>query len=321
MHTVRWFFALTLIILVTPVFGQEPVTLAWKFKEGQEFFQELTTKTKQTMKVMGSDITQSQEQTFTYSWKVEKKEGDNWLIKQEIKAVKMSISIAGQPIEYDSTKEQQASSSLGDFFKALVGSQFTLKINKDFKVIDIQGREAFLQKLGQQNPQMEALLKQILNEDALKQMADPTFAAVPPMPVKPNQTWPRTIKVEMGPIGTYDTSYTYTYEGKDKDKPKLDKIKVETSLKYQQPSDATATSNLPFKIVKADLKTKNSGGTILFDNDKGRVESADMRMNLEGDLTIDIAGQTTVVNLNQSQTTTVKTTDTNPVPSPTPKKP
>ena len=113
----------------------------------------------------------------------------------------------------------------------------------------------------------------------------------------------------MGPIGSYDSEFKYTYEGPE---GKLEKIKVDTTLKYQPPG-ATATANLPFKIKSATLASKNATGTIYFDKDKHRLEKSDQKMTLEGKLTIDIGGQSSDVELTQEQSTSVKTTDTNPV--------
>jgi Family of unknown function (DUF6263) len=322
-RTPHWFIALSLVGFTAPVFGQE-ATLKWDFdklKEGtsyKSFYQEMTTETVQTMKVMNSDIKQTQKQTFYFSWTPVEKKDDNWVIKQTIEGVKMRIEIGGQPIEYDSTttKEGGTSSALGDFFKALVKSEFRLTLDKDFKVTKIEGREEFVKKLTAANPQMEKLLTLILNEDALKQMADPTFAAVPNAAKKPNDSWEKTTKLDMGPIGTYENKYKYTYEGKSKtkDKEKLDSIKVETTLGYKPPDEKNAgVGGLPFKIKSADLTSKNASGTILFDAEKGRVVEQEMKVELNGKLTIEIGGQSTVVNLDQVQTTTVKTTDTNPI--------
>lgn len=313
MRKVRWMVAFVLVSLLAPAFGQESATLSWKFQEGKPFFQEMTTETKQTMKVMGSDITQTQKQTFFFGWTPEKKDGDNWILKQKIEGVRMQIDIGGQPISYDSTKEGQTASALGDFFKALVGSEFKVTVNKEFKVIKIEGREDFVKKLSSANPQMETLLKQILNDDALKEMADPTFSAVPPGSKKVGESWEKPSKLDMGPIGRYENTYKYTYSGKDKEKTKLDSIKVDTTLKYLPPGDAVGGGGLPFKIKSASLSSKNAGGTILFDNEKGRVESSSMRVELEGSLSIEIGGQTTEVKLSQTQSTTVATHDSNPI--------
>jgi hypothetical protein len=312
-RTSRWLVALVLIGFLAPAFAQEGggTKLGWKFEKDKPFYQEMKTTTDQTMKVMGSDIKQRQEQTFWFSWKPLEQKGDNWDILQKIEGVKMRIEIGGQPIEYDSTKEQQGQpTALSDFFKQLVGSEFTLTVDKNFKVIAIKGRDEFLKKLTGSNPQMEALLKQILSEDALKEMADPTFAAVPNKEVKKDDTWDKTSKLNMGPIGTYENNYKYTYQGTEKDKAK---IKVETTLKYTPPDEKTPSGGLPFKITSASLASKNAGGDIVFDAKAGRVEESTMKVELSGDLSIEIGGQKTAVKLDQTQTTSVKTSDTNPI--------
>jgi hypothetical protein len=306
----RWLFALALVGLMAPAFAQDAATkLGWKFEKGKTFYQEMKTTTEQTMKVMGSDIKQKQEQTFWFSWTPKEQKGDNWEITQKIEGVKMRIEIGGQPIEYDSTKEQPGQpTALSEFFKQLVGSEFTLTVDKNFKVTEIKGRDEFLKKLTGSNPQMETLLKTILSEEALKEMADPTFAAIPNKEVKKNDNWDKTSKLNMGPIGTYENNYKYTFEGKDKDKAK---IKVETTLKYTPPEEKTQSGGLPFKITSASLASKNAGGEIIFDAEKGRVDESSMKVDLSGDLSIEIGGQKTAVKLEQTQTTNVKTSDTN----------
>src|SRR5262249_16685790 len=162
------------------------------------------------------------------------------------------------------------------------------------KVKSIEGRKEFIDKLVKANPQMQPLLDTILSDEALKQMSDPAFAAIPNMAVKKGQTWTADSKLNMGPIGSYDTKYKYTYEGKE---GSLEKIKLDTTLTYQPP--AQATGQLPFKIQKATLTSKNATGTIYFDNAKHRLDKSDQKMTLEGKLTIDISGQSSEVDLSQ----------------------
>jgi len=301
--------------LTAAAFGQE-VTLKWDFQKGKPFYQEMTTTTKQTMKVMGMEVTQNQTQKFVFSWTpIEQDKDKNWIVEQEIVAVMMDIEIGGQKIPYDSTKDTGVSGNpLSEFFKALVGSKFKLTITPDFKVKSIEGRKEFIDKLGKANPQMLPLLETILSDEALKQMSDPAFAILPPKAVKKGDTWNDKRQLDMGPIGKYDSNNKYTYEGTE---GKLQKIKVDTTLTYQPPAQSAA-GNLPFKIKSANLTSKNATGTILFDNEKHRLNNSDQKMTLEGKLTIDISGQTSDVDLTQEQTTSVKTTDTNPVPAATP---
>ncbi|HEV3115978.1 MAG TPA: DUF6263 family protein [Gemmataceae bacterium] len=297
--------------LAAPAPGQE-VTLKWDFQKGKPFYQEMTTTTKQTMKVMGMDVTQNQTQSFTFGWTPQEQDKDkNWIIEQEIVAVKMDIEIAGQKIPYDSTKDTAGTTNpLADFFKALVGSKFKLTVTPDFKIKSIEGRKEFIDKLVKANPQMEPLLNTILSDEALKQMAGPAFDAVPSTALKKGQTWTSKSQLDMGPIGKYDSNYKYTYEGPE---GKLQKIKVDTTLAYQPPSPTAQTGNLPFRIKSADLKSSGATGTLYFDNDKHRLDKSDQKMTLEGKLTIDIGGQSSDVELKQEQTTSVKTYDQNPV--------
>lgn len=318
MYLRRWFVAgLLLACFAVPALGQD-VTLSWKFEPGKPFYQEMTTTTKQSMKVMGQSVDQNQTQTFYFSGTPTKQdEAKNWIVVQKIIGVKMDIEIAGQKIPYDSTKDTATTGNpLAEFFKALVDSEFTLTISPEMKVIKIDGRDAFINKLIKANPQMEPLLKQILGDEALKQMSDSAFAVVPApaKALKKGESWTPEKKIlNMGPIGSYETNSKFTYEGPE---GKLYKIKVETTLNYTPPG-ANAAATLPFKI-KAEgtkLTSKDSNGTILFDNDKHRLESSTVKMKLEGTLKIDIGGQTSDVELQQDQTTTVKTTDTNPIAS------
>jgi Family of unknown function (DUF6263) len=301
--------------LAVPAFGQAPVALKWEFKKDVPFYQEISTITKQTMKVMGMDVSQNQSQTFYFSWTpVGEDKNHNWTIKQKIEAVKMEIEIAGNKIQYDSTKDTgQTGNPLSDFFKALVGSEFTLTISPEMKVTEIKGRDDFINKLVKANPQMEPLLKTILSDEALKQMSDSAFAALPNKPVKPGESWPGKSILDMGPIGKYDSTYKYTYEGKGKEaNSKLDVIKVESTLAYQPPGP-NASGALPFKIKKAELQSKDAKGMIYFDNEKHRLDHSEMHLTLTGKLTIDISGMPSDVDLNQVQDTTVKSYDKNPV--------
>jgi hypothetical protein len=295
----------------TPAAPAGKVSLKWKLEKGKTFYQKMTTKTDQNMKILNSEPKQTQNQTFYFSWTPEKQDGDNWLIKQKIDGVAMEIDIGGTKINYDSTKDTNANNPLGEFFKALVGSEFMVTLNtKDQKVTKLEGREEFVKKLSQANPQMQQLLSQILSEQALKEMAEPTFAAIPNKEVAKGDKWTKESSLDMGPIGKYTNLYTYTFEGLE---GKLDKIKVETTLKYVPPDDKSAAGGLPFKIKSADLKSTSATGTVLFDPEKGRVERSTFKLDLTGDLNIEIGNQTTKVELKQTQETTVETTDTNPL--------
>ena len=301
-------------VCFAPAFAQEKSNLKWKFEKDKSFFQKMTTTTKQNMKVGDNEVKQDQAQTFYFSWTPIKQDGDTWELKQRIEGVTMSIDIGGNKIGYDSTKDTgESANPLSEFFKALKGSEFVITLNtKDNKVTKITGRDEFIRKMVVSNPQMQSLLDKILNEQALKDMAEPTFGAIPGHEVTKGDaksgTWKRSSTFDLGPIGKYENTYTYTYEGKEK---ALDKIKVDLNLVYKA-GESTA-GGLPFKITSADLKSKTAGGSILFDPIKGRVEKSSTNLTVDGSLTIEIGGQSTKVVLSQTQDTIVDTLDTNPL--------
>src|SRR5260370_27531876 len=89
---------LLVALLGLSAFGQDAVKLEWTFEKDKPFYQEMRTKTKQTMKIMAMDnITQNNDQTFIFSWTPKDQDKDkNWIIKQKIVGVKMDIEIGGE---------------------------------------------------------------------------------------------------------------------------------------------------------------------------------------------------------------------------------
>jgi hypothetical protein len=311
--------------LASPVVAQgQEVELAWKFEKGKPFYQTMKTKTSQTMNIMSQPVKQDQEQEFVFSWTAKDVSDTAIVLDQKIESVNMSIKIGTNEVRYNSTAKDAADNPLSSFFKPLVGSSFTLTLDpKTMKVTKVEGREDFVKKVTEANPQMAALLRVILSEDQLKQMAEPAFAVVKGKgeKVKPGDSWTRESKLSMGPIGSYDTKYTYTYKGPeektgaDGKKVTLQKIEMKTELTYKAPDPKDATG-LPFKIDTGNLKTTEASGTIYFDAEKGRVAESTMKVNLEGKLNISVAEQKAEVDLKQEQTTTTATADKNPNEAP-----
>jgi hypothetical protein len=290
------------------------VLLSWNFEIGKTFYVEMTTTTEQSMKVMGRDVTQNQSQTFYSSFTPKDKDKENnWIVVEKIEGVKMDIEITGQKIRYDSTMDKAGQGNpLDEFFKALVGAEFELTISPQMKIIKIEGRDKLINKMITASPQMKPILNQILDDEALARMCDLTFGAVPTKAVKKGEAWGPEVRIlSMVSIGSYKTASLYTFEGLE---GKLYKIKLRFSLNYTPPG-ANAAGNLPFKIIAEGTKltSKDATGIILFDNEKHRLDSSTLKLELEGMLQLDIGGMTSHVELRQVQTTATKISDTNPL--------
>jgi hypothetical protein len=298
--------------------------LAWKFVKDKIFYQKLRTTTEQKMKVMQTNVDQKQEQEFVFSWKVEDVDASKVVLLQKIESVSMKINISNNEIKYDSTAKDAADNPLQSFFKPLVGSTFKLTLDPNtMKVVKVEGREEFVKKLTDANPQMKQLLTSILSDEQLKMMSEPAFTLVPDKghKVKPGEKWARTGKMTLGPIGSYEATYDYTFDGPEKKQVEgkdatLQKIGMKTSLKYSPPDKNAAGSLSFFKINSGDLQTTEATGTIYFDAENGRVASSEMSVGLKGKLNVSVSDQAADVELEQTQKTYTSTSDKNPNEAP-----
>jgi hypothetical protein len=280
------------------------------------FYQKMSTNVTQVIVVQGQNLTQKQESTFFFQWTPVKQEGDKIQIKQKVEGLRMSIDISGNPIVYDSTNKDAAGASgnpgLTDFFKNLENAEFTSTIDaKTYKVEKVDGKDAFVAKLGAGNAAMDNLLKKIMTDDALKQMCDPTYGLIPATPKKPNDTWEEKKTLNLGPIGSYEVAYKFKYVGKEKD---FDKLEVTTNLIYKAPTDNP--DGLLFKIKSGDLKSEaTEPGVVLYNPKEGRVESATIKIKIRGELMVSIGGTDTKVELTQEQTTAIGTDSKSFIPA------
>jgi len=315
----RW-LSLSLCLAVSCVFvasltgaqGGDEAKLEWKAfnDKDKSFYQELKSKTTQSMKVQGQEIIQDQNQTFLIKWTAKNKDEKGWTAEQQIEGVKLDIDIGGNKIKYDSTEPNPPNNPMTDFFKAMLGMQLTYTVKAaDMSVDKIDGREEFVKKLAGTNPQMEPLLKNILSEAALKQMAEPTWGILDKGDAtrKKGDTWNSKRTLDLGAIGTYETTYTYTL---DSVADKIANIKITANLTYQAPKGPQG--GLPFQIKSAELSSKEGTGTAKFNLEKGRFDEVNMKMKLTGKLTIVVSTQETEVQLDQTQEAISRTFDQKP---------
>jgi len=294
--------------------AQDKQSFPLKLEKDKAIYQKTDTVVAQIIKVQGQDLTQKQQSTFFFKWTPEKIEGEKVTLKQKVEGLFMSIDISGNPIVYDSAKKEPAGSAsnpgLMDFFKGLEGTEFTVAMNsKTYAVEKVDGKEELAKKLGAGSAQMDSLLKKILTDDSLKQMADPTAGLLPDAPRAKDEKWERKSTLNLGPVGSYEVKYDFTYKGKDEKLKHLDRIEVTPTITFKAPTEAT--EGLLFKIKQGTLTSQPLDGhqeksVILYNSALGLIEKATISLKLEGDLTVSIGGTDTKVTLTQLQTTTVE---------------
>lgn len=286
-----------------------------RFEKDKSFYQKLTTRVDQQLKVQGgSEVPLKHEQTFYFKWTpIDQDKDGKWTAKMGIEGVQFKMDIAGQTIDYDSTNPNPSgvtgNPGLSEFFKNLVGSELTVTFGKGMAVEKVDGRDELQKKLAAVNPQMEAVLKSVLTDEAIKEMTDPSAGVTPAAPQAVNGTWEKKSTLSLGPIGSYDRTFTYTYKGKDTEKKDLDRIEVKPTLTYKPPTGSG--EGLPFRIKGGKLETKEvKQGLVLYNPKAGRVESVRINLVLTGDLDVTIGSADSKVSLTQDQRTELDTSDT-----------
>jgi RNA polymerase sigma factor (sigma-70 family) len=282
----------------------------FKFKKDRPFYQEVTITSKQVLKVVNQGVPQEQQQTFYFRWAPQEQHQDgSWVLTQKIEGVKVDLDVGGNKLTFDSTRGGDPRSALVDFYKGLVGAEFRVTLDRDGNVQKVEGRDEFLKKLAASAPALETLGTQLLSNDAVRQAAETSFPALLQGSVRPGDSWTWKSKLDLGALGAYRATYQYTYLGRE---GKVDRIQVAYTLAEQRPVGGDA--GLPFPIKKGKVTHTRGTGTILFDRVRGRIASLELDLRLEGELTIGNAREEAQVQLVQTQTTTVKTTDTSPLP-------
>ncbi len=302
-------------------------TFTPKFEKDKKFYQELKTQVSQVIKVQGQDVTQKQESTYYFKWNPLKQVGEKWELEQEVEGLKVSIDISGNTINYDSTQPDASvtagNPTLMEFFRKLVGTKFVVTLDKAFKVEAVSGKDEFIRKLSGGNNQLDSLFRNIVTDESLKQMCDPTFYLVPDSPRKPGDTWEKKAAISLGPIGKYEVTYKFKYvgPGTEEGKKEFDKIEVETDLTYVVPKEP-GTDGLFFRIKEGKLEQpKGMGeqppkGVIYYDPKTQRIVSAEITLKLKGELTVNIGATDSKVEIYQEQKTTLRTGDSSFLASP-----
>jgi RNA polymerase sigma factor (sigma-70 family) len=287
---------------------KEPgVALQWRFEKDRPFYQVWDVATRQAMKIQNNDVVQDQSQTITVRWtpKGQGDKGDGWILNQRIEGLKASMDLGGSKIEFDSTKDGHADNALSDFYNAVVGAEFEVTLDSANRVRQVDGRDEIVKKLAASARLAQGRqLAQSIVDDGVARFAETAFGALPAKPVRRGDSWTRTTKAAFG-VADFQAEYTYLYEGKEGE---LDRIRVEVVLKDPSPSDGA-----PFKVKNVDLKRSDGTGFLLFDRDQGRIVHQELTLTLEGKLTIALNGQESEVQLSQTQKTTLRTTDANPL--------
>jgi len=263
-----------------PTHGAE--TLRWKFKSGETLRYTMVQETTQGMKGMGQDSKTSLNQTVDLHWSVKNVASDGVAeLSQTIDRVRTKVEVPGSSFEFDSQAgkdpEGQIASLMIPMLKALVGAEFTFKMNGRGELSEIKVPQKLLDALRQAGPAPNA--GGMAPEEGMKNMISQSSLTLAEGPLENGKSWTQQAKVP-SPIGTMVMDKTYTFDGPSPKEAGLLQISVDTKVTLEPAAD----SNVAVKIT-----SQKATGEFEFDPQAGRVVSSRVKEKLQ--MSISVMGQ------------------------------
>lgn len=282
--------ALVLAAFALPAHGQSG--LEWRFKKGAKFFVETATTNAQVLGSAGNKQTNHNSTvTSVSSFEVLDLGSGGAVLRQRVEGVAVKTDDATAP---------GAARAAG----ALRGMQFRFTLSPTGKISGFEGYAEFLKKLAGGNEAAEQALRTAYPEASFVEELTAIFGFLPDQSPAMGATWKRKEGMTLGPLGRLSGETEYTYRGKGESG---EQIGMARTLAYEAPKEA---GNL--KI--SNVKVQEARGNVVFDPGAGRLVRQDLTVKLQGTVTITDTGmKSTVVNVQQTTTRSIRLLDKNPL--------
>jgi hypothetical protein len=239
--------------------------------------------TTQGMKAMGQEFKTSLNQTVDLHWSVKNVASDGVAeLSQTIDRVRTKVEGPGNSFEFDSQAgkdpEGQIASLLTPMLKALVGAEFTFKMNGRGELSEIKVPQKLLDSLRKAGPAANA--SGMFSEEGMKNLISQSSLTLAEGPLEKGKSWTQQAKVPVPMLGTMVMDKTYTFDGPSPREAGLLQISVDTKVTLEPAAD----SNIAVKIT-----SQQATGEFTFDPQAGRVVSS--RVNDKLQMSLSVMGQ------------------------------
>lgn len=259
------------VLLTMPAIASAQTQLTLKFKEGESFGQQVTTRTISGGEVAGKPMKTTLEQNMFITTQVlGVTPAGAGQLSQTIDQITLDIELPnGKTVAYDSRQKEFKDPTLvalNQTMGKLAGSKFLFTTTPNGEILDFQLPES-IKELAK-GP-AAAVAGDALTEAGLRRMFEDAGVALPKEPVKKGDTWERKTSVKL-PIGTVESQLIFTYDGPQN--ATLERIVVGGKVEIK-PTEGTP--------IAVKLNTSSLEGLTLFNRELGRVESSTLSQKLE----------------------------------------
>jgi hypothetical protein len=277
----KQFWAAFLVVLLGARPGLAQVKLEWRFKEGETFFAERVYTQKQSVEINGKAFKEVRSKTWLSAITVKEKTKAGALLEYKVESASFQSDGARRGVSPLIPSE--------DLWAAKIkGCTFKITVTPRGKVAKFEGYEAFVQKLADKNDDSEKALRALITEEGLREDAEEIFSILPEKIVRKGDKWKRESSEPMPPFGSFKSTYEYVLESETG--PEV-AIGLAMKMIYRSPSSEAEL----FKVVKGSLKGDDGKGTLVFDNEAGRLVNSHKSVLVRGELLLESMGRQTKI--------------------------
>jgi hypothetical protein len=287
---VRTGLTLALLVALTAAPAQGQTNFKWKFKKGDTFYVKEEGKQTLTASFAGTDQTMNIVQTIAAKYTVKDIKDKNVILEQEI----VEMKLEGIP-------------GIGENVPKTKGAKLTVTLNEAGEAIKVEGLADLVKKASDGKEMEKAVLEAMFSEDILKQNFTALFGFGPGKAVEKGESWKKSQKAAMGPMGSLTINQSFKYEGSEKDG---EKISTTATIKFAPPQGKQPNS--PIQVTRGDIKGEEYKQDMYFDAKAGRLTRIDSKMKFSGNLTVSLGGMEASIELKGDATSTTKVTDKPP---------
>ncbi len=263
------------------------VVLEQKLPESSSQRLDVTTKIDQTLTIAGQVVETSNGTHIVSKTTLGKRDGAGNLTAEEIiERLQASMAVMGNTYQFDSNNPDDKGTSpleaVREIHKAAAKRIKKITYDKSNHVTKV---ETDFVVLGSVPDEIRNLVKDESNPEVLKTAANDELNQLKSEPVKPGDTWRRTVTMNFGSgqVMTFEIEFTYVgpvkHEGRS-----LEKI----TTKAQEVKFGLVDSPLPLQIKDCKLKPEESSGVILFDRELGQTVETESHDRVTGTMTFTI---------------------------------
>jgi hypothetical protein len=255
--------------------SSDAIVLKFNLNKGIKFDYAMVMTMNMDQNVMGNAMHITNKVKIGYLFEVTNDSAGWKTVNSTIDKIGMNVNAGAVNINFDTdsaiTDTTGPAAMMGKVFGAMKGGQFSFTMNEKGQVGEVRGMKEMMERIMEKEntPNGQMIMQNMgkaFDENNFKQNISQSFAVYPDKPVKPGESWTKTLSINSNGIPMRSEN-TYTLQSVDGDKANL---KVTSKISSADSTTDNAVSGL----------TGTMDGTSSYEISTGMLVSGDMDMKM-----------------------------------------